>query len=269
MSFDLQKYSVRGCDGLYYVPDFVTVSWAVVLRFETLTRRIKESPRQKWKQLANRRFVLAYHLMSPPPPIWQITPKNILVSQPLPSFVNKFPDIVSRLKDTGAFKSSPHGEPNHIILNEYLPGQGIMPHEDGPAYHPIVATISLGSHAVFHYYRYTPEKNGMTNGRAIDNTPALSVLLEPRSVIITTEALYKEYLHGIEDIETDTIRAADTTTQESEFTDTNTPVQNFHLLTSEKAVRAVSEGGSLQRDVRYSLTCRDVERVRDGSFIRT
>lgn len=257
MSFDLQKYSVRGCEGLYYVPDFVTEEEETYL-----VRKIKESPQQKWKQLANRRLQLLGG---------EITPKNVLVSQPLPSFLNKFPDIISRLKGTGAFKSSLHCEPNHVILNEYLPGQGIMPHEDGPAYHPIVATISLGSHAVFHYYRYTPEENGdepMTNGRTIDNTPALSVLLEPRSVIITTEVLYKEYLHGIEDIETDTIRAADAT-QGSKFTDTNTPIQNFHLLTSEKAVRAVSEGGTMKRDVRYSLTCRDVEKVRNGSFPRT
>ncbi|KAK0477040.1 hypothetical protein IW261DRAFT_302699 [Armillaria novae-zelandiae] len=257
MSFDLQKYSVRGCEGLYYVPDFVTEEEETYL-----VRKIKESPRQKWKQLANRRSQLLGG---------EVTPKNVLVSQPLPAFVNKFPDIISRLKGTAAFKSSPHGEPNHVILNQYLPGQGIMPHEDGPAYHPIVATISLGSHAVFHYYRYTPEENGgepITNGRTIDNTPAFSVLLEPRSVIITTEVLYKEYLHGIEDVEIDTIRAADAT-RGSKFMDTNTPIQNFHLLTSEKALRAVSEGGTMERDVRYSLTCRDVEKVRNGSFLRT
>ncbi len=87
-----------------------------------------------------------------------------------------------------------------VILSAGKPSSSSsQPHEDGPAYHPIVATVSLGSHAVFHYYRYTPEENGdepMTNGRTIDNTPALSVLLEPRSVIITTEVLYREYLHG-------------------------------------------------------------------------
>jgi hypothetical protein len=54
------------------------------------------------------------------------------------------PDLISRLRNTGVFASSPHGVPNHIILNEvsarmllpsnftlnhttqYLPGQGIM-----------------------------------------------------------------------------------------------------------------------------------------------
>lgn len=28
------------------------------------------------------------------------------------------PDIINRLRDSGVFKSSPHGQPNHIILNE-------------------------------------------------------------------------------------------------------------------------------------------------------
>ena len=33
---------------------------------------------------------------------------------------------------------------NHVLVNEYKPGDGIMPHTDGPAYVPIVATITTG-----------------------------------------------------------------------------------------------------------------------------
>ena len=36
-------------------------------------------------------------------------------------------------------------EMNHVLINEYLQGQGIMAHTDGPAYSPVVATISTGS----------------------------------------------------------------------------------------------------------------------------
>jgi hypothetical protein len=54
------------------------------------------------------------------------------------------PNLTARLRDLGVFTSSPHGQPNHIILNEveistylaspladsrfsqYLAGQGIM-----------------------------------------------------------------------------------------------------------------------------------------------
>lgn len=41
---------------------------------------------------------------------------------------------------------------NHVLVNEYLPGQGIMPHQDGPAYFPVVAIISLGSPAVMRFF---------------------------------------------------------------------------------------------------------------------
>ena len=34
--------------------------------------------------------------------------------------------------------------PNHILLNEYLPGQGIIPHIDGDLFYPTIATVSLG-----------------------------------------------------------------------------------------------------------------------------
>ena len=85
----------------------------------------------------------------------------------------------------------------------------MQPHEDGPAYHPVVATISLGGHAIFHYFRYAPEGEGdaedaegakepwtSNHGRRIDPRPVLTVLLEPRSVVITTGTLYKTHLHG-------------------------------------------------------------------------
>lgn len=41
-----------------------------------------------------------------------------------------------------AFK--PEQRPNHVLINEYLSGQGINPHSDGPAFTPLIATISLG-----------------------------------------------------------------------------------------------------------------------------
>lgn len=32
---------------------------------------------------------------------------------------------------------------NHVLVNEYQPGQGIMAHQDGPLYTPAVAILSL------------------------------------------------------------------------------------------------------------------------------
>jgi len=187
--------------------------------------------------------------------------KNVLVPQEFPPFVSQFPDLVARIRDTGAFQLSSHGAPNHIILNEYLPGQGIMPHEDGPIYHPVVATLSLGSHAVFHYYRYKSEEQddvlptttaifSTSNGRSIDKDPVLSMLLEPRSLVITTSELYTSHLHGIDDVQEDTFGP------ESGIT-----IANAELLANGVMKEIVEKGGTLRRETRYSLTCRDVEKV--------
>ncbi|KAJ7730241.1 hypothetical protein DFH07DRAFT_174651 [Mycena maculata] len=220
-----------------------------------LIRKIQEFPQQRWKQLTNRRLQL-----------WggELTSKNVLVAQPMPPFVETYPDIIKRLKGTGVFDASPHKTPNHIIMNEYLPGQGIMPHEDGPAYFPVVATISLGSHAVFHYYRYkqdavdsSPDRK---EGRSIDPAPVLSVLLEPRSAVISEHALYTAHLHAIREVEEDPVTAGGAASP-PELADLCVPIANWDRVTGPDAIRVMSEGGVLKRGVRYSLTCRDVEKV--------
>ena len=42
--------------------------------------------------------------------------------------------------------------PNHILLNKYKPGDGIMPHKDGPAYYPFVCIISLNSTVLLNFW---------------------------------------------------------------------------------------------------------------------
>ncbi|OBZ74875.1 Alpha-ketoglutarate-dependent dioxygenase alkB 6 [Grifola frondosa] len=217
--------------------------------------QIQQSPQPKWKQLAFRRLQ-----------IWggNMTARKVLVPQEMPPFVDKYPDIIGRIRATGAFDSSPHGAPNHIIMNEYCTGQGIMPHEDGPAYHPVVATLSLGSHAVFHYYRYSPhDEVGGAMGKAIDPVPVMSLLLEPRSLVITTSSMYTALLHGIDGVEEDVFPAA--------AVDGSRPVPqiaNADLLAGEFERTAVANGGVLKRGTRYSLTCRDVEKVASGTLFK-
>lgn len=81
----------------------------------------------------------------------------------------------------------------------------LQPHEDGPMYFPVVATLSLGSHCVFNYYKYKddipsgfPSASRTTegNGRAIDRTPIQSLLLERRSLVVSYNDKYTTYLHG-------------------------------------------------------------------------
>ncbi|GAW06752.1 alkbh6 protein [Lentinula edodes] len=204
--------------------------------------------------------------------IWggQLTGKNVLLSQPLPPFVEVHPNIVNRLQSTGVFRASTHGAPNHIIVNEveFLFWQGIMPHQDGPAYHPVVATISLGTHTAFHYYKYTTGNQGQNAteptcedvARIIDPTPVMSVLLEPRSVVITSGSLYTSRLHGIGNQIVDHFTAGTDDLHPPKFADLDVTVANWRLLGGRDAKDAVINGGLLERGIRYSLTCRDVEK---------
>ncbi|KAF8440028.1 hypothetical protein L210DRAFT_3541486 [Boletus edulis BED1] len=233
----------------HYIPDFITVE-----EEEYLLRKIDESPKLNWKPLGNRRLQL-----------WggEILQKNVLFRKAMPPFLTSYPNVIGRLKETQAFAFSPHKQPNHIILNEYLPGQGIMPHEDGPLYYPVVGTVSLGSHSVFHYYAYnsdrTPDHVAHTSsGRTIYPKPVLSVFLEPRSVIITSGDLYTSHLHGIDEVTHDVFlgdgRLLCPTGDE-------VVLSNWRTVRTQNMADVLRYGGTLPRETRLSLTCRDVEKV--------
>lgn len=208
--------SAQGEGGFFYFPNFVSEDEEAYL-----TDAILGAPKPKWKVLQNRRLQE-----------WggQVTASNKLIPQTMPDFLCQYPDIVSRLISTGAFESSKHGRPNHCLVNEYTAGQGIMPHEDGPAYFPAVATIGLGSHTMLDIYRYVDEdlqkefeermnqfdkQSSVDPSKAQQSTPSIpkerfqgnvkivrgararepnplfSILQEPRSLLITTGQVYK------------------------------------------------------------------------------
>ena len=125
--------------------------------------------------------------------------------------------------------------------------------------------MSLGSHTVFHYYAYnlegdqTPYDSAHAgSGRAIHPTPVLSVFLEPRSVIITTGDLYASHLHGIDEVTHDVFLGDGRLRH---------PSGDEVVLSNWQAVRAhhmrdvLRYGGTLRRQTRFSLTCRDVKKV--------
>ncbi|KAF3295805.1 hypothetical protein TWF132_001120 [Orbilia oligospora] len=83
-------------------------------------------------------------------------------------------------------------------------------------------------------------------------TTVYKIFQEPNSLLITTDDMYTEHLHGIEAVKVD-----------EGLTDQT--VANWELLSEETRRRIVEGGGKVEReDVRISLTYRDVLKVKDA-----
>lgn len=163
------------------------------------------------------------------------------------------------MREYGIFEQTPHGMPNHVLINEYRPGEGIMPHEDGGAYAPVVATISLGG-ALCLDVVHKPIECGQDDatvevatgevaageGAKQKYTIPARILQEPCSLLVTTGAAYRDYMHGIASIKVDENLSVET-------------VANWGLLGDAKAFE--EQGGRNNRQVRTSLTYRDVLKV--------
>ncbi|KAI0405690.1 hypothetical protein F4802DRAFT_167841 [Xylaria palmicola] len=214
----------------FYIPEFITDD-----EEQFILDKIASAPKPRWKQLTRRRLqTWPSDLIS-----------NTLVDAPLPSWLEE--PIVPRLRSlhVGAdsdsishiFSNSPHQRPNHVLINSYPPGIGIMPHKDGAAYHPVVCTVSLGASICLNIHE-------MKEDGTLNTTPNWRILQEPRSLLITTADLYTNYLHGIDDVTEDTELSEQT-------------VANWSLLGSSSAF----PDGRNTRQTRTSLTYRDVLRV--------
>jgi alkylated DNA repair protein alkB homolog 6 len=106
--------------------------------------------------------------------------------------------------------------PNHVLVNEYKLGEGILAHTDGPVYYPAVAILSLASPAIMRFYRqqrtastsHGRETNGAlvldkNNDRGAAHTTHLeaAVVLNRRSLLVFKDDAYTECMHGIDAVE--------------------------------------------------------------------
>ncbi|KAF3770530.1 hypothetical protein M406DRAFT_344225 [Cryphonectria parasitica EP155] len=209
----------------YYIPDFISEDEEKII-----LDKIASAPKPRWKQLSHRRL--------------QTWPSDLvrdrLLDEPLPTWLND--PVVTRLlsiplsaeEPSHLFTASPHQRPNHVLINEYPPGVGIMPHKDGSAYYPVVCTVSLGASLCLNIYK--SKEDG-----ALQLEPAYRILQEPRSLLISTDDLYTELLHGISDATEDVDLSSET-------------VANWGLLRNPDSF----VDGHNQRSTRTSLTYRDV-----------
>ncbi|KAJ4348956.1 hypothetical protein N0V95_005004 [Ascochyta clinopodiicola] len=232
MESPLQAFRIAGLPpDFYYIPNFISA--------EEEASILQKIPAQRWITLTHRR--LQAHPST-------LTKNNTLLGSPLPAYLIN--PVIPRFKDLGIFNDTPHQQPNHVLINEYKPGEGIMPHEDGKAYASVVATVSLGGTVCL---SITPKpgstsedgEEGEESGNARWKVPT-RILQEPRSLLITTGNAYESLLHGVDAVEVDEELNADM-------------VANWSLLANRKVFEEA--GDRNVRETRISLTYRDVLKV--------
>ncbi|KAI5214243.1 alpha-ketoglutarate-dependent dioxygenase alkB homolog 6 isoform X2 [Manis pentadactyla] len=207
---------------IYYVPDFISKE-----EEEYLLRQVFNAPKPKWTQLSGRKLQNWGGLPHP----------RGMVPERLPLWLQRCVDKVSDLSLFGDLPA------NHVLVNQYLPGEGIMPHEDGPLYYPTVSTISLGSHTMLDLYEpRQPKDDDPTEQPRTPPGPATSLLLEPRSLLVLRGTAYTRLLHGIAAARVDALDAAS-------------------LPPNAAACPSARPGARLVRGTRVSLTIRRVPRV--------
>jgi alkylated DNA repair dioxygenase AlkB len=104
----------------------------------------------------------------------------------LPGWVE---ELVSRLKELG---NMPY-LPDQLIVNEYLPGQGISPHIDcEPCFGNTIASLSLGSHCVMKFSNKSTQKE-------------FDLMIKPKSLLIMQDEARYKWHHGINARKTDVV----------------------------------------------------------------
>ncbi|RYG42510.1 hypothetical protein EON68_01720, partial [archaeon] len=158
-------------DTVYYVPHALPPSVASVL----MAAIDCAAYAHRWVQLKQRRLQM-----------WggMVRADGLHDVEALPPFAER---IVDALMRAGVFPTELR--PNHLLINEYLPGQGIMPHTDGPAYTPRVATLSLGSAALM---RFSERDRSTRRLHAREE-----LLLGAGSLVVFTDDAYTRMEHEI------------------------------------------------------------------------
>ncbi|KAK7314865.1 hypothetical protein VNO77_33393 [Canavalia gladiata] len=254
----LTPYKVGSLPTLFYVPDFITDTDQT-----SLLNNIYGAPASKWKTLKNRRLQN-----------WGgVVHEKGLLPQALPPWLTNLTYKI--YEESGLFPSAI----NHVLINEYLPNQGIMPHQDGPAYFPVVAILSLGSPVVMDFTPHArlkldskddidkdSEEGTFAIGKDkwLDDHHPFSILLMPRSLLIFKDKAYSDYLHGIKDCAVHCYNGAVNETEALKHKESN-----GHLFSSEDAVETAGkeECKNISRTSnRISLTCRFVPKVHKNLF---
>uniref|UniRef100_J3N2R1 Alpha-ketoglutarate-dependent dioxygenase AlkB-like domain-containing protein n=1 Tax=Oryza brachyantha TaxID=4533 RepID=J3N2R1_ORYBR len=162
-----------------------------------------------------------------------------------------------------------------------------MPHQDGPAYFPVVAIISLASPVVIDFTPHkrlkgeeftdpqnshsgesqtaTSESNGShkLEGANEAEPTSSSLLLMPCSLLVFKDQAYTDYLHGIQDNELHNLDKQVANMSQSEFKHLNS---GGNQGKADESCSLNQSGVYRRAATRVSLTCRLVLKVHKKLF---
>ena len=140
---------------------------------DMMIRCVDQAPSDSWVHLRGRKLI---NLGGTPVPL-----PDVMTPERLPVWVQCICDALV-LADVFS-KEAP---PNHVLINDYAPGQGIDAHEDGPLYAAHVAVVSLGSIASFDFVTDDTERRSVC-----------SLLVPPRGVLVFSADAYNKCKHRL------------------------------------------------------------------------
>ena len=225
---------LQGCpiSGIGYFPDWLSAEDA-----ELLESAVRSAKPDKWVRLrTSGRKLQQWGGVAGGDPADEATGPF-----PLPKYQRALSD---RLLREGVFGTGSTAlRPNHVLVNEYRPGQGIMAHRDGPAYHDTVAIVSLGAPCIMSFYPVRRRQSRSDGGGYEEDeppAPRLALVLQPRSLLVFRGEAYDSYMHCIAEAKREMVGGA------------SGPVANA-------AEAGVSKGDMIVRSgPRLSLTIRHV-----------
>jgi len=176
---DLESFRVGNISNIYYIPDFLSdIEHDKILEFVDMEGQASET----WKKLRLRKLQC-----------WGGRPPNNVnddfINEPLPLWLQS---ISEALVACNIFSTAL--TPNHVLINQYEANGGIFHHTDGPLYYNKVGIISLGSPTIM---TFRPRIKTEDIGNII-STDVASVLLLPKSLLVFSDDVYDNYMHGIE-----------------------------------------------------------------------
>ncbi|KAJ3225949.1 hypothetical protein HK099_005882 [Clydaea vesicula] len=181
--------------------DFITEVEA-----EYLLSKVYAAPKPKWVQLKNRRLQLygCQYLKrnDNKAEINQQKETQLpMIKEEFPIWLEKISQRISNfLRGIGVDMV-----PNQCLINEYFPNQGIFRHNDGPAFKPMICTLSLGEYTILNFF----DTNKFEDLELTSDFPSTKVYLPKNSLVFISEDAYLKNLHSIDDFGEDFINKND------------------------------------------------------------